>query len=96
MAWNSFTAFSLSYVGGAIFGAVFHLITIALSRSNDPFLNTKPTTNFKSFKEMMNTRYKNIKGIMHRNGLFVLRLTAFITIFNFLMVNVMNYLNSFQ
>jgi hypothetical protein len=91
---NTLTLSALSYVGGGLFGTAMYIITLAFSRGNDPFSATsraQEAETYKSFKDMFSTGWKTIKGVIHRNGLFVLRFSVFIAGFNFLMVNVLEY-----
>lgn len=87
---NTLSLGALSYVGGALFGTAMYIITLAFSRGNDPFVASRQmeVETYKSFKDMFNTGFQTIKGVVHRNGMFVIRFSMFIAGFNFLMINV--------
>jgi hypothetical protein len=50
-----------------------------------------PTESYESFRHMMQSGYQTLKGIIHRNGMFVLSFSLFIAMFNFAAVNVIMY-----
>jgi hypothetical protein len=85
----------LSYIGGGAFGIVMHVFMLAFRGMDPAFMaNLHEADKYKNIRDMFNSIWGGAKGIFHRNGMFVLRLSVFIATFNFIMINVKkNFLN---